>query len=161
MRLLATFLASVALVIVSGAATSVPTTVGSPTASSQILAAEGGVPLSGIMRVNTEFGDVAVRNAARVPGENGFFDVVGHGTASDLGGLSPSELAEQIKRAPGWGGQNVRLLSCSTGCPTGTFAQNLANELGVAVKAPTTDIFVNSRGVVRFDPGGEWETFLP
>jgi hypothetical protein len=59
------------------------------------------------------------------------------------------------------GGQDIWLLSCSTGCPTGTFAQGLANELGVVVRAPTTDIFVSSRGRISFESGGGWRIFSP
>ena len=113
------------------------------------------------MRTESALGDKAIQNAMRVPGENGYFDVIGHGTATDVSGMSPGELAARIRGNGGWGGQNVRLLSCSTGCPTGTYAQELANELGVTVQAPTTDFYVSSRGGVTFDPGGGWAFFSP
>jgi len=44
---------------------------------------------------------------------------------------------------------------------TGGFAQGLADELGVGVKAPTTDIRVSSRGAITFEDGGEWRWFHP
>jgi hypothetical protein len=59
-------------------------------------------------------------------------------------------------------GQNIRLLSCQTGCPTGTFAQELADRMGVRVMAPTTDIGASGRGktLTVFD-GGQWRWFDP
>ena len=106
-------------------------------------------------------GDVAIRNAMRVKPEAGVFDVIGHGTPSSVSGMSASDLAGAIRARPGWGGQDIRLLSCSTGCPTGTFAQDLANDLGVVVRAPTSDIFVSSRGGITFENGGGWRIFSP
>lgn len=125
-------------------------------------AAEGEeLSLSGRLQTESSFGDKAIQNALKVPAEPGYFDVIGNGTPTDVSGLSPSELADQIESNPGWGGQNVRLLSCSTGCPSGTYAQDLANDLGVTVQAPTTDVWVSSRGVIHFDPGGDWAYFSP
>lgn len=128
---------------------------------SSVVAAEDAASLSGRVRINPELGDTAIRNAGRVPGEQGVFDVIGHGTPNELGGMSPAEVAGDIRGTPSWGGQDVRLLSCSTGCPTGSFAHDLANELGVGVKAPTTDIYVSSRGGITFGPGGERQWFHP
>jgi hypothetical protein len=110
--------------------------------------------------------DDAIRAARNAKPEAGYFDVVAHGTPNavfDAAGsaMSPSQLASVVRGTPSWAGQDVRLLSCSTGCPTGSFAQSLANELGVGVKAPTTDFFVNSRGGVVFDRGGSWSLFSP
>ncbi len=83
------------------------------------------------------------------------------GIFDDAGNLlSPGEAASVIRSTPSWGGQDIRLLSCSTGCPSGNFAQGLADELGVAVRAPTVDFYVNSRGVPVLDPGGTWITYL-
>lgn len=92
--------------------------------------------------------------------EAGMFDVIGHGSPNDVAGRSAAEVADSIRAASG--GQDIRLLSCRTGCPTGSFAQDLANNLGVRVKAPTTDIGASSRGntLTIFD-GGEWRWFSP
>jgi hypothetical protein len=61
--------------------------------------------------------DVTVRNmtkyADRHPIE-GFYDVLGHGSPNDIAGQSAAEIARKI--GPVAGGQNVRLLSCWTGC---------------------------------------------
>jgi len=41
------------------------------------------------------------------------------------------------------------------------FAQQLANELGVSVRAPTTAFDVSRRGKIYLFDGGEWITFTP
>ncbi len=110
--------------------------------------------------------DDAIRAGRRARPETGFHDVVAHGTPTgiyDAAGnlLSPADAAAVIRGTPSWGGQNIRSLSCSTGCPTGNFAQGLANELGAAVRAPTVDFYVNSRGIPVLDPGGRWLTYMP
>jgi hypothetical protein len=129
------------------------------------VATNSGAKLSG-RTVLGENWDDAIRAARGIKPEAGYFDVIAHGTPGSVfdaagNALSPSELAGVIRGTPSWGGQPVRLVACSTGCPTGTFAQALADELGVAVKAPTTDFLVNSRGTVVFDPGGGWRTVQP
>ncbi|MCB1257652.1 MAG: hypothetical protein KDB26_11125 [Microthrixaceae bacterium] len=108
----------------------------------------------------------AIRAGRRAKPVDGFHDVVAHGTPTgiydDVGNLlSPSEAAAAIRSTPSWAGQDIRLLSCSTGCPTGRFTQALADELGVAVRAPTVDFYVNSRGVPVLDAGGRWITYSP
>jgi hypothetical protein len=93
---------------------------------------------------------------------DGHFDVIGHGSPNDVEGLSASELASRLRADVSWNGQDVRLLSCSTGCPSGTFAQDLANQLGVRVVAPTTDVGASGSGktLTIFDDGF-WQTFSP
>lgn len=92
--------------------------------------------------------------------EPGYYDVVGHGSPHEIAGMSPAQLADRIRDASG--GQNIRLLSCQAGCPTGNFAQELADNLGVRVMAPTTDIGASNTGktLTIFD-GGEWRWFDP
>ncbi len=107
--------------------------------------------------------DLATSNMRKFSTNNpeaGYYDVVGHGSPNDLAGLSPGQLADRISGPAG--GQNIRLLSCQTGCPTGTFAQDLADNLGVRVMAPTTDIGASNTGktLTIFD-GGEWRWFDP
>jgi hypothetical protein len=133
-------------------------------------------PLTPLVATNTaslsgrtvfgESWDDAIRAARGAVPEAGFHDVIAHGTPTgiyDAAGnlLSPAQAASVIRSTPSWAGQNIRLLSCSTGCPSGTFAQGLADELGVAVRAPTVDFYVNSRGVPVLDPGGSWISYLP
>lgn len=107
--------------------------------------------------------DAATKNMIRFSERNpmeGYYDVIGHGSPSSLSGMSADELAAKI--ASSSGGQNIRLLSCQTGCPSGTFAQDLANRLGVRVMAPTTDIGASGSGktLTVFD-GGQWRWFDP
>ncbi len=92
------------------------------------------------------------RYSQRFP-EEGYYDVIGHGSPSDLAGRTPAELADHIRVASG--GQNIRLLSCQTGRPAGDFAQSLADDLGVRVTAPTTDIGASGSGktLTIFDEG--------
>lgn len=80
-----------------------------------------------------------------------FFDVAMHGSSTAVGygtletNMSPRLLASVIRHMDGWNGQNIRLLSCSTGKQIGEeycFAEELANALGVIVKAPT-DTLIN------------------
>lgn len=49
-----------------------------------------------------------------------------------------------------------------TGCPSGSLAQDLADELGVTVLAPTTEVGASSTGktMTIFD-GGRWLWFEP
>jgi hypothetical protein len=126
--------------------------------------AEEGAALSGSMRVSSALGDKAVQGAQafsqRFP-ESGYFDVIGHGTPTDVAGLSPSELAGQISGRSDWAGQNVRLIACEAGCPTGGYAQALANDLGVSVQSPSTIVEFSSRGNIAFRDGGQWMTYQP
>ena len=72
---------------------------------------------------------------------------VGFGTEET--NMSPRLLASIIRHSEGWNGQKIRLLSCSTGKPNGDdycFAEELANALGVTVKAPNDVLFINENG---------------
>lgn len=52
--------------------------------------------------------------------------------------------------------------SCWICCPSGAFAQDLANELGVTVLAPTTEIGASGSGkTLEFYDGGVWRWFEP
>ena len=82
--------------------------------------------------------------------------MIGHGSPNDLAGMSARELAAKLP-----GGQNGRLLSCQTGCPSGTFAQDLADEMGVRVMAPTTDIGASGSGRTIVMLRGEFRCFIP
>lgn len=84
-----------------------------------------------------------------------YFDVALHGSPSAVGfgstqtNMSPRLLASVIRHSEGWNGQKIRLLSCSTGAANGDdycFAEELANALGVAVKAPNDMLYIMPSG---------------
>lgn len=84
-----------------------------------------------------------------------YFDVAMHGAPNAVGfgtaetNMSPRLLASVIRHSAGWNGQKVRLLSCSTGKQVGDdycFAEELANALGVEVKAPDDILLISPSG---------------
>ena len=98
---------------------------------------------------------------------NGLFDVIAHGTPTRIEINTPfgaklidAEIAVScIKYAPGYDGQDIRLLSCSTGASDTGFAQNLANKMENIVHAPNDVLWATdnenlffSSGVDYFDP---------
>jgi filamentous hemagglutinin len=57
-----------------------------------------------------------------------------------------------IENNPGYNGQPIRLLSCDTGACDAGFAQNLANKMGVPVKAPTNLVWAYGNGMMVVAP---------
>ena len=60
----------------------------------------------------------------------------------------------------------IRLISCSTGSDTSGFAQNLANKLGVKVKAPSDTLWIFPGGKMAIGPKpnkntGHWIIYKP
>lgn len=101
-----------------------------------------------------------------------FFDVALHGSPTAVGfgttetNMSPRILAALIRHSEGWNGQKIRLLSCSTGAPNGDdycFAEELANALGVEVKAPNDLLYIDASGKlsVGFTGQGMFVTYKP
>ena len=101
-----------------------------------------------------------------------FFDVALHGSPTAVGfgttetNMSPRILAALIRHSEGWNGQKIRLLSCSTGEPNGDdycFAEELANALGVEVKAPNDLLYIDASGKlsVGFTGQGMFVTYKP
>ena len=114
----------------------------------------------------------------RVKKEEGFTDVAVHGNPNSVAvyrlengkekeiPLTHRNLAKFLRSDKGYNGGNIRLLSCSTGKETGTFAQYLANKMGVAVKAPSDKLHIwpNGRMVIGPNPyinSGKWITYYP
>ncbi|MGA4839874.1 hypothetical protein [Streptomyces sp. G45] len=104
-----------------------------------------------IMREN----DLFYRSALRSKAFPGHYDVVAHGTQHstlmDTAGreLTARQMADIIRRRPDYEpGMPIRLLSCNTGHVDGTFARQLARDLGVPVLAP--DGFLHADGFGRF-----------
>ena len=122
--------------------------------------------------------DVVMRNAAQdVEPEAGYHTVDMHGSPDDPNhvyfqnengsqeSLSADQLANVIRDNDDWDGQPVRLFSCYTGQdPPGAgepYGQQLADTLGVEVKAPTTWVDNDSYGNPVLPSGGEWRIFQP
>lgn len=93
---------------------------------------------------------------SRVKPQSGALDVIGHGETTGIdvnnitiqGGkiknLNHRQLAKLITNNPEFVGQDIRLISCSTG--KGDFAQNLANKLNTNVFAPNEVIWITEHG---------------
>lgn len=101
-----------------------------------------------------------------------YFDVAMHGSPTAVGfgttetNMSPRMLASVIRHSDGWNGQKIRLLSCSTGKQSGDaycFAEELANALGVEVKAPNDTLFISAAGnmYVGEDKDGRMVSYFP
>ena len=119
-------------------------------------------------------GDNLKKFAARVKEEEGFTDVTIHGNPESAEyyykgkwvKLDQRSLALMIKKDPGYRSGGIRLISCSTGKLDFGFAQNLANKLGVTVKAPTDTVWVWPNGRLTVGPSqmqntGSWRIFKP
>lgn len=116
---------------------------------------------------------------------DGYHDVIVHGNDKGFfmpgrknaagvdfppGEVHPSHIIEAIRNNPSYRGEPIRLISCHTGrirdgvadIPA---AQQLANELGVPVKAPTDEVGIYPSRPKGQEPevqnGGYWRTFLP
>ena len=109
-------------------------------------------------------GDPLNENVKRVKPLKTYIDVAMHGSQTAVGfgtkerNMSPRLLAAVIRHSKGWNGQNVRLLSCSTGARMENdycFAEELANALGVEVKAPDDVLFISGAGVLKVGTHGE------
>lgn len=101
-----------------------------------------------------------------------YFDVAMHGSPSAVGfgtaetNMSPRLLASIIRHSDGWNGQKIRLLSCSTGKQEGEnycFAEELANALGVEVKAPNDTLYIYKSGRMHVgnQGAGKFVSFMP
>ena len=108
--------------------------------------------------------------------ESGFYDVTMHGTPETAlffgEKIDSHTLAQIIKQRSDYNGEPIRLLSCKTGAQTERecFAQRLANELNVDVKAPNNTLWafpvINGEskitiGSTKYDDSGELVTFHP
>jgi RHS repeat-associated protein len=84
-------------------------------------------------------------NAAKATQREGVLNVAVHGspTSVDIGQYTVNwrVLAGLIERNPQFNKQPIELLSCNTGVLPNGFAQNLANKLGVNVRAPDNFIW--------------------
>ena len=108
--------------------------------------------------------------ASKVRGVRGFTDVFLHGMVDGTAFsvihngkkviLNHRQIAAWL-RSRGVKG-NIRLISCYSGSrPTGGVAQNLANKLGVTVRAPTNAITIHPNGMLTAPVGTVWRDFFP
>ena len=119
----------------------------------------------------TPFSDPFGLGASAAEPEAGFQDVIIHGTPDDFGNspgswdnggnLSPQQLGQQIANDPNYEGGPLRLISCGTGSCGASAAQNLANELGVPVLAPSSTVYSYLTGALNVANDGGWGLFLP
>lgn len=96
--------------------------------------------------------------------ENGFFDVIAHGTESNITiehdgmsfNINHRIAAKLLKTNKDYSHEAVRLLACNTGKVSSGFAQNLANKLNKPVKAPSDYLWVRLDGTY-FVAGGKMQ----
>jgi RHS repeat-associated protein len=112
--------------------------------------------------------DLLAQYAKAIPTEsNGYYNVVTHADAKsayvlrggDWTAVSHRGLARFIEGSPGYTGQPICLIACSSGASEAGLAQNLANKLGTRVLAPTEAAYVDSNG--SFWTSGVWKGFSP
>jgi hypothetical protein len=110
-----------------------------------------------------------LRNFQNVANE-GRHDVVAHGTPDGFlalpeGNVNGGQIVDAVRANPNYNGEDLRLMVCHSGADSSGIAQQVANELGVTVRAPTD--MVGTRPALG--PGqtpviannGSWRTFLP
>lgn len=133
------------------------------------------------------------RYAEKVKEEPGYQDFFSHATPSDFiiytkatqegypdGNeihYSPKEFAEMIRNSPAYKGGDIRLLCCQSGQDDEGAAQQVADILGVKIKAPTEIVNLNEDGGIflsnsdiladlwyngiEVKESGHWRTFYP
>ena len=117
----------------------------------------------------------AAKKMRKVPG---YTDVVVHGTPNSIVitfikddtektiTLDHRRLAKYLKHSKGYEKGNIRLIACKTGSDKGSFAQNLANKMGVTVRAPTDTVYIYPNGGIVIGPDmltntGKWVDYHP
>ena len=116
--------------------------------------------------------------AKKIKKEPGYTDVAVHGSPDSISVFRKTAMGEQeiildqrrlsnfLKHDKGYNGGKIRLISCKTGIDTGTFAQNLANKMGVIVRAPSDTLYIYPNGNIvigpdRFTNSGRWIDYFP
>jgi hypothetical protein len=142
------------------------------TAAKGDAAASGGGPVSLGAKLGSD--DATIKAAKWLKPQDGFYDVVVHGSPDTVAVRIGNEwqlvdqrsLSTYIGKQADYNGGAIRLASCQTGACEVGFAQNLANKMGVPVMAPTDTLFVfpNGKTVIgpnQFTNSGQWKTFYP
>lgn len=104
--------------------------------------------------------------------EDGFVNVCMHGSPQSVQRIidgvpqnfTAAEFAELLKSNKKYNGEDLKLLSCSTGKGDNSFAQQLSKELGIRVKAPDDDVYYAVEEGVAFVGAsygntGKWRIF--
>ena len=108
-------------------------------------------------------GDVLKEYIQKVKPLKTYYDVAMHGTqtavcfGTSTPNMSARILASVIRHSEEYKGQKIRLLSCSTGKTDGVdycFAEELANALGVSVKAPNDVLYISKSGSISVGKNG-------
>ena len=84
-----------------------------------------------------------ISNLQTLPGD---YSLVLHGRPDGFDRYTASELVQQIRADPSWNGQSIVLFSCETGQGDNPVAQQIADELGTTVWAPTELLWVSPNG---------------
>lgn len=129
---------------------------------------------SGIIKLSSKFvnpTDPLYINANKIKPVKGYGDIIIHGSPDSLliNGLNgeqweygAKEAAEMIRNSREFHGQPIRLVSCQTGAKNNGIAQQIADELGVEVMAPTEIANVDIDGEIFLSDNGElaevWNT---
>ncbi len=99
--------------------------------------------------------DMLFRNAAKIKPLDGYSDIIIHGSPTELlvfgndgeeWAYNAKEAAELIRISREFCGKPIRLIACQTGALKDGIAQQIADELGVAVLAPTEIVRVDIDG---------------
>ena len=130
-------------------------------------------------------GDLLKKYASRIKSDEGFYDVIIHGTDNNMqlyhpnkvtnkregklkgwADITQKDLAKYLKKKQDYKGEPIRLLSCNTGKKANGLAQNLANKMNVLVKAPNKTLYVHASGKISIgesplDNSGKWVIFKP
>ncbi|MGW1986785.1 putative T7SS-secreted protein [Streptomyces collinus] len=100
----------------------------------------------------------------------GEHDVVAHGSRDGFletpnGPVNGGQLVDAVRNNPNYNGGPLRLMVCHSGADSSGIAQQIANEMGVTVRAPTdrvgTNPLLGPGQIPQIDNGGYWRTFLP
>ncbi len=100
----------------------------------------------------------------------GHHDVVAHGTRDGFlempnGSVNGGQIVDAVTNNPNYTGGPLRLMVCHSGADSSGIAQQVANELGVTVTAPTNKVGTNPvlgpGQIPRIADSGYWRTFLP
>lgn len=103
--------------------------------------------------------DITYQNLQNVPPLDGYEDIACHADPYNFSFVDPEAdetvqnvdarfLAKRIRESGKYNGGAIRLIACESGKLDDGIAQDLANEMGVKVLAPTKIVYTNSQGFI-------------